>query len=53
LGQLVDEETVEGAEDFETVQHFETVSVEQTVKEAVRMPELAGGQVAVQELEVL
>jgi len=28
-------------------------AVEQTVKEAVRMPELAGGQVAVQELEVL
>lgn len=44
---------MEGAEDFETVQHFETVSEEQIVKAAVRMPELAGGQVAVQELEEL
>jgi len=41
---------VEGAEDFETVQHFETVSEEQTVMEAVRMPEPAGGLVAEQEL---
>jgi len=44
---------VEGAEDFETVQHFETVSEEQTVKEAGRMPELAGGLVVVLELEEL
>jgi len=41
---------VEGAEDFETVQHFETVSEERTVREAVRMPELAGGLVAELEL---
>jgi len=41
---------VEGAEDFETVQHFETVSEEQTVMEAVRMPEPAGGLVVGQEL---
>lgn len=45
---------MEVAEDFETAQHFETESGEQTVKEAGRMPELAGGLVAAeQELGVL